>query len=153
MTDDTLVAEVKQHLLEHVAVAASQTLSPSMLDKLEVRVMKEVYRQIGADLLAQLTTYVQAEKLADETKDFHFSWCRSRWQARKLCIPSRWTRWFWHPFVRHFPPKYFTAKATVEVRSWATFPDSTLIIPELGNMVPLQQITARSSKDNPWSQG
>lgn len=145
MTDDTLVEEVKQRVLEHVAVGASKMLSPSMLDKLDVRVLKEVYRQIGADLLVQMTSYVQAEKLADESKDFYFSWPRSRWQAFKLRHPGG--------FARKFPAKYFTANATVEVRSWATFPDSTLIIPELGNMVPLQQITARSSKDNPWSQG
>jgi hypothetical protein len=47
--------------------------------------------------------------------------------------------------------KYFTATATVDVKSWATFPESLLSDPMLGRPVYLQQVTSNSWQDDEWS--
>lgn len=132
MTDE-IITRAKPLVLHKIKVASQQTLSASILDGLGLEVWPGI---IGDNLLFQLSSYLHAEHLADETKEFYFQWPKSRWQRFKDTRP--WWR-------RHFGMKYFTATATVEVKSWATFPESLLSDPMLGRPVYLQQVTSNET--------
>jgi hypothetical protein len=86
------------------------------------------------DLLAWL-----ADHLADASRTFHFSWPASWWQRWKID----------HPRCARFltPVRYIKAQANVEVASWATYPEATLITPELGKPYIIQEVRALSSLD------
>lgn len=90
------------------------------------------------ELVVSLETYVLAEHLVTDTQTFHHSWPASAWQAFK----GR------HPLLRRLylvtRVKLRHASDTVEVKSWATFPESTFMAPELGQSRVIQMVQASS---------
>lgn len=131
--------EIKTYVLDHLQVGVTQSVGSAFAASVDAQVHRSI---VGDGLLYQLTGYLQADHLCDETKDFFFHWPRSRWQAFKLRHPGR--------FARRFPVKYFTANATVEVKSWATFPQSEIVEPKLGQPLYIQQMSTRSIADPAW---
>jgi hypothetical protein len=92
------------------------------------------------NLVAALYSYVLAEHLADATHTFYFSWPASALQRFKL--RHLWLlRWHLLPKV-----KWANASSTVDVKSWATFPQSTLAAPTLGPAVYMQQVSAQQTR-------
>jgi hypothetical protein len=117
-------------MFDHLKVAASRRLSPSLAQHLSF----DIVPTIGDELLYELSTAVMAEKLAEDSRTFNFAWPRSRWQRYK----ER------HPWImKRLGCKYFRATAMVEVASWATFPESTIVVPDMGKPVIVQQVSSR----------
>lgn len=120
-------------MLERLRMAALKTIPAGVMANLKLETFPDL---IGDSLVFALTTTVLAERLAEETRTFHFSWPRGPWQRFKRRH---------HRLQKRFRVKYVHADATVEVRSWATFPESTLNHPDLGRPVILQEVSAHQS--------
>jgi hypothetical protein len=138
MDDPLSSVLLKTHVLDNLQVGFNLVVGEGLQATLETQVLADM---IANRLVCGLTGYLQADHLCDASKDFSFAWPRSRWQRLKERHPGR--------FSRRFPVKYFRATATVDVKSWATFPQSQIVQPTLGKPLYIQQLSARSRAE-PW---
>jgi len=113
-------------------IGVCDVISPSMEHDMTV----EHWRDRFHHLLLGIRTYVLTEKLEDVQQDFHFSWPRSRWQAFKEKHLPNFIRWRLVPSV-----KYEHRTAHADMCSTATFPQASLITPELGKPVYMRKAT------------
>ena len=133
--------DVRERTLHKILVAAQEPFSPSLANSMGIELLSDILKD---RLVMQLRTYVLADKLADAERTFHFRWEASAWQRFKMRHLKTFLRWRLVPRV-----KYMTAKATVEVRSWATYPEASLVTPELGAPVRFQEMFMRQSEPLP----
>lgn len=114
-------------------VAAQEFITHNVITGLQ-RVELQRYEEMMLDrIVYRLNAYVMAEHLADAEHTFTFQWLDGAWQRFKAKHLPTFLRW---RIVR--PLKYHTEAKTVEVRSWATFPESTLRVPDLGAPIYMQ---------------
>ncbi len=127
-----------EHILEHKRIAtAPRRIGAECIDKLNLNVQHLTEMD---ELLVSLETYLLSEKLAEDSRTFHYSWPASAWQRWKLT----------HPRVGRYLPavRYIKAQASVEVASWATYPEATLITPDLGRPVIMQEVHTAARIDD-----
>lgn len=117
--------------LEMLRVAAQTRLGAAVLNDLQLESWQDVLMD---QLVVQLSSYVQAERLLDttvsESKDVVLAAPDSTWQMFKSRhTASWWLRWL----IRRRPVRYSTiiktVTLTVNTVGYATFPDSTYVTP------------------------
>ena len=107
--------------LEHLQVASVAALSPSVLHRMELHQAREF---LTDQLVYRLTSYLQADELAPVTKDFTYETWASWWQHTKHALFPTFSTW------ARRPPVKARHTVTVQVRNWATFPESTVVYPK-----------------------
>lgn len=121
--------------LDHMRVATQPIMiGAEVRDKTKLNVEHLVELD---KLKVWLETYVLREHLADANRTFYFHWPASAWQGWKQR----------HPWVaKLLPVKEMHASATVEVTSWATYPEANFVT-ELGRPVIMQEMRTLSELD------
>lgn len=130
--------------LDRLPVAVQQSFGASVLQSLDLSFAEDV---IYGGLTARLRAYLQADHLADATHTAHsFSEPRpvSWWQHTKLVHFPTLSRWL------RRPPRMTRDKVTVtvDVRSFAAFPESSLVYPtEFGRPTRVQILTSDLTRE------
>lgn len=123
-----LEAEVTELVLERLTMAGQVTMPARLIEQAKVR----VFPILADELVAQLYTYVHAERVLDDDATVYFSgeaWADvpRNWLMRKLRRPPHRVR------------VDVSGDVTVPATYWRVFPDSTIAWPDsLG--APVRQV-------------
>lgn len=132
----------RQHVLDRMRLGAQYVVDAAMLE-----VRPDLWPEIHERLVAQLTSHVLADHIADDTysKAFTFKAPRTTWQTFKQTHAGSW--WLgWLVTRRPVVNRHEDVILTVHVKRHLTYPDAAIRHNGLGPFRILEQATTDWSR-------